>query len=102
MRKILPIFVLVLIIFVSGCTGDNATGNVILEDENKIDITYKDGTCRQDTDCLIAHCGETEDYYCMNSIQVETQMKCYQYKTKMVAEKDYEICGCVQGICSTQ
>ncbi len=103
MRKLLIVFALAMIIFVSGCTTEeDVTGNVILEAEPELQITYSDGTCRQDTDCLVAHCEGIEENYCMNSIQVETQMKCYKSGTKMVTEKDYNTCGCIEGICASK
>ncbi len=105
MKKILLVLALVAIVFASGCVGgtetaDNGNGNGLAEDQAQ--IQQHSGECRWDTDCQLANCRDTAgEVNCMSSVQILTLMKC-QDLGGVVTVKDYQLCGCVEGICKTK
>lgn len=100
MKKLLMAFALLGIVLVSGCTGesqpigtnDNASNSV------NIQVNLHEGACRQNTDCLLTHCELGTTYDCVNTIQTETIIKCNDLG-KMVTEKNYDLCGCIDSVC---
>lgn len=99
MKKLIIPLVLLSIVLISGCIGDNATGNIIVETEDNVQMEYHNGECRRDTDCLSVYCRDTPlEIQCMNTVQVLTEMRC-QEVGGIASEKNYEVCGCVEEIC---
>ena len=110
MKKLLIVLALIGIVFISGCTGNTEvieqgedfipTDGRVGEGEQTIGYTYYEGSCIKDTNCLTVYCRDTtESKYCMNTIQVTTQVEC-ELLGGMITEKDYNLCGCVEGICA--
>ena len=99
MRKILIAIALLVIVTVSGCIQGGVTGDIIADD-TIINIQYYGGECRRDSDCLVVYCRDIpEQLQCMNTVQVLTEMKC-QDLGGIGSEKNYELCGCIEGICT--
>lgn len=97
MKKLLIVFALLGIVLVSGCTG-NATGMAITGEEDN-GVVYHQDICRQDTDCTAVYCSETpEDLHCMSVPEMLQDFKC-NGKGRLITMKDYDVCGCVEGIC---
>ncbi|MCD6477131.1 MAG: hypothetical protein J7K26_03155 [Candidatus Aenigmarchaeota archaeon] len=96
MKKILYLFLIGIILF-SGCISKTGpTGQIIVNPELK--YIEHDGSCRRDIDCSIAYCANSLERHCMNSIQIETKIKCNE--TNLLLYKDYDICACINNKCS--
>ncbi len=93
MIKLFLVVLLIGVVLVSGCINENTepTGQIIKEN-----IIEHEGSCRQNTDCVVASCSGELDFHCMNSIQAVTEVKC---DSRLVIDKDHERCGCVEGVC---
>ncbi|MBU3896839.1 MAG: hypothetical protein KJ697_02805 [Nanoarchaeota archaeon] len=96
MNKILLVIALLGIVLVSGCV--NPITETVGETFSKIDVTYFSDTCRWDTDCLMTHCRDTDEYFCRNSIQTLREVKCLE-TGGMISEKNYILCGCFESVC---
>ena len=118
MKKLLIVIALIGIVFISGCTGSTEditdTGieqevdspmprDTRVGEENQIvGYTYYESSCMKDDNCLTVYCRDTpESKYCMNTIHVATKVECEAFGG-MITEKDYDICGCVIGICASK
>lgn len=100
MKKLLILGLIAVVLF-SGCVKSETgpTGQVITNTET-VQYNYigHDGSCRTDTDCLIAFCTDSLDRHCVSGVQTETIMKCPN--ARLLSEKTYEKCACINNKCS--